>query len=88
MVEWYHLGLYIGLPTGELDNIRYNPTLRSPAQFRTEMLSIWMTKLPGPSWSRVVQAVADIGRESLAQRIALKYGESTVRQYWCKLAPV
>ena len=78
--EWYHLGLYVGLSAPELDSIKSDLTLRRPAEFRTKVLSTWTEKLPGPSWSCVVQAVADIGRESLAQKIALKYGKSTLMQ--------
>ena len=73
--DWYSLGVYIGLSAGELDNIKYDLTLRSTEQFRLQVLTTWMKKLPGPSWSRIVQAVADIGRGRLARKIALKYGE-------------
>jgi len=37
-----------------------------------------MRKLPELSWSLTVLALMAVGRESLAQKIALKYGEHAV----------
>ena len=81
--EWFSLGIHLDIPPAELDNIKYNITLRSPQEFRAEMFSVWMKKLPEPSWSRVVKALMKIGRESLAQKIALKYGKTIVWQKYC-----
>jgi len=74
--EWFILGLHLGILPAKLQSIKHDHTLRSPVQFRIEMLSEWMKKLPGPSWSHVVQALMAIGRESLAHKIALKYGKA------------
>ena len=76
--EWFGLGLHLGVPVADLQTIDYNPTLRSIPQFRTEMLIARMRKLPELSWSLTVLALMAVGRESLAQKIALKYGEHAV----------
>jgi len=73
--EWFGLGLHLGVPVADLQAVQYNPTLRSIPQFRTEMLTARMRKLPELSWSLTVLALMAVGRESLAQKIALKYGE-------------
>ena len=81
--EWFILGLHLDLPPPDLHSIKHNPTLRSTEEFRTEMLSKWMTKLPKPSWIRVVKALMEIGRETLAQKISLKYGKATRLLFLC-----
>ena len=73
--DWFGLGLHLDIPPPELYNIKHNITLRSPQEFRTEMFSVWMRKLPEPTWPRVVKALMEIGRERLAHKIALKYGK-------------
>ena len=78
--EWFSLGLYLGIPEAELTSIKHEPTLRSLQQLRTEMLTVWMRRLPVPSWSRVVKALMEIGRETLAHKIALKYGKTAYIQ--------
>ena len=74
--EWFGLGLHLGVPVTELQAIRYNPTLRSIPQFRMEMLTARIRMLPELSWSHTVLALMAVGRESLAHKIALKYGET------------
>ena len=76
--DWFGLGLYLDIPAEELHTIKNEPTLRRIQDFRTEMFSVWMKKLPEPSWSRVVKALIQIGRERLARKIALKYGKNNL----------
>ena len=76
--DWFGLGLHLDIPPDELHCIKYEPTLRRIQDFRTEMFSAWIKKLPEPSWSRVVKALMEIGREKLARKIALKYGKNSL----------
>ena len=76
--DWFGLGLYLDIPAEELHTIKYEPTLRRIQDFRTEMFSVWMKKLPEPTWPRVVKALMEIGRERLAHKIALKYGKTAL----------
>ena len=76
--DWFGLGLRLDIPAEELHTIKYEPALRRIQDFRTEMFSVWMKKLSEPSWSRVVKALMEIGRERLARKIALKYGENSL----------
>ena len=82
--DWFSLGLHLDIPKAKLDDIKLDPTLRSTQQLRTEMLSVWMQKLPGPSWCRVVKALMEIGKKKrLAHKIALKYGKTGVLKVLC-----
>ena len=72
--DWFRLGLHLDITSEKLCSIKNDLTLRSTTDFRTEMLLVWMKMLPGPSWSGVVKALMGIGRETLAHRIAHKYG--------------
>ena len=76
--DWFGLGVHLDIPPPELYNIKHNITLHSPQEFRTEMFSVWMRKLPEPTWPRVVKALMEIGRERLAHKIALKYGKTAL----------
>ena len=76
--NWYGLGLHLDIKPTELENIKYNDKLRSPVESRMEMLSVWMKKLPEPSWSRVVKALMEMGLERLARNIARKYGKTVL----------
>ena len=73
--DWFSLGLHLGVPPAKLYDIKHDLTLRSTQEFRTEMLSVWMRK-SGASWPHVVTALMVIGRETLAHKIALKYGKT------------
>ena len=72
--EWFRLGIYLDIPQTKLYDIKHDSALRCLQDFRTEMLSVWTKMLPGPSWSRVVKALMGVGRETLAHKIADKYG--------------
>ena len=43
---------------------------------KTEMLMTWLRQTMSASWSAVVRALVGIGMGALAQKIAMKYGES------------
>ena len=72
--EWFRLGLNLDIPSEKLQEINHNPTFREIQQFRTEMFCEWMKRQLEPSWSHVVTALMKIERESLAHKVALKYG--------------
>ena len=72
--DWFRLGLNLDVPSEKIQEINHNPTFREIQQFRTEMFCEWMKRQLEPSWSHVVTALMKIGRESLAHKLALKYG--------------
>ena len=76
VVEWFGLGLHMGVPLADLRMIEYEPSLCRIHQRRMEMLTVRMRRLPKLSWSHTVQALVAVGRQGLAQDVARKYGET------------
>ena len=74
MADWFHLGLYLGVPDNELLSIeqyRHGHV----QQCRTDMLTWWLQRGAQPTWTRVVRALEGIKMEPLATKIATKYGQ-------------
>ena len=71
IVEWYQLGIQLGISGVQLKSIRCrNDDVRGR---RCEMLSMWLKITPQPTWAAIVNALAGIGRKNLADKMALKY---------------
>ena len=77
VVEWYQLGIYLDIPESDLEKIKYE-NQRNVTDCKCEMLSTWLRRNPQPTWATVVTTLTDIGRRSLAYKIALKYGRRVV----------
>ena len=73
--DWYRLGIHLDIPTAELDPIRYETNIQD---CKWKMFSVWVKKLLEPSWSPIVKALVEIGRERLAHKIAKKYGKTSL----------
>ena len=73
VVDWFHLGLYLGVPEHELLSI--DKSKRGDVkECRTGMLSWWLQSGTQRNWTSIVRAVEDIKMERLAGEIATKYG--------------
>ena len=81
--DWYGLGIHLGIPTAELDSIRYEPRLCRIQDQKREMFSVWMKELSEPSWCHIVKALKEIGQERLAHKISLKYGKRKYCTFQC-----
>ena len=73
VVDWFHLGLYLGVPDNELLSIEQYRR-GHVQQCRTDMLSWWLQHGAQPTWTRVVRALEGIEMEPLARKIATIYG--------------
>ena len=73
VVDWFHLGLYLGVPEHELLCIEQYQR-GHVQQCRTDMLTWWLQRGVQPTWTRVVRALEGIKMEPLARKIATKYG--------------
>lgn len=77
--SWQKIGVYIGLDSGELDNIKASPSLYADAPFSwlTAMLVKWMQLTPGNSHGgtnvatleHLKAAISDAGFEEVAHRL-------------------
>ena len=73
VVNWFHLGLSLGVPEHELLSI--DKSKRGDVKdCRTDMMMWWLQHGTQRRWTSVVRAVEGIKLESLARKIATKYG--------------
>ena len=75
VISWFQLGIYLDISPSELMKIRADHREKTDA-CKTEMLVTWLRQSTDASWSTVVRALVGIRMGSLAQKIAVKYGES------------
>lgn len=80
MTDWIHFGVFLGVAIRDLMGIRAGHA--SLLERKSEMLRVWMEGSTEPStWSGVVQALLDIGMQSLATDIAMKYSKLNCYKY-------
>ena len=75
VVSWFLLGIYLDVSDSELMKIRADHKEKTDA-CKTEMLVTWLRQTTDASWSMVVRALVGIKMRPLAQKVAVKYGES------------
>ena len=73
-VEWYDLGLQLGVENAELKVIQKN----NPGDLRAcrrEMFKAWLRINPSPSYQQLVEALQAVGEISEADYLCKKYGK-------------
>ena len=75
----FQLGIYLDISPPELMKIRADHRETEPC--KTETLVTWLRQSREDSWSTGVRALVGMRRGTLAQKVALKYGESQHRYY-------
>ena len=72
--DWKHVGLFLGLGLGRLNIIKADNPSDCQKCF-SEMIKVWLEQQvdPPPSWSAMVEALDDLGQNSLAQNLRDKY---------------
>ena len=73
VVDWFHLGLYLDIPSHELLSIEVE-RMKHVQRCRTDLLGWWLQHGTHLTWTSVVRAVERIKMEPLARKIATKYG--------------
>ena len=76
----YELGLELGVPESDLDDIEVD--YRYVADRRRETLRKWERIDERPSWSKLVRALVAINERRVARNIAEKYGILHSLKYW------
>ena len=77
----YELGLELGVPESDLDDIEVDYRF-SVADRRRETLRKWERIDERPSWSKLVRALVAINERRVARNIAEKYGILHSLKYW------
>ena len=75
VISWFQLGIYLEMSPSELMKIRADHREKTD-DCKTEMLVKWLRQTTDASWSTVVRALVGIRMGVLAQKVAVKYGES------------
>ena len=73
VVDWFHFGLYLGIPDHELLSIELQHQ-RHVQRSRTDMLRWWLQHGTERSWTSIVRALEGIKMQPLAKKIAIKHG--------------
>ena len=73
-VEWYNIGLQLGVEDAELKVIQQNYPRDSEACKR-EMFSAWLKKASSPSYQQLVEALRAVGENREANDLCKKYGK-------------
>ena len=73
-VEWYNIGLQLGVENAELKVIQQNNPRDSEACKR-EMFSTWLRKASSHSYQQVVEALQAVGENREANRLCKRYGK-------------
>ena len=71
--EWRKLGLYLGVRDYELDKIETTCPTEGYDGWKQETFSLWLRHTPNASWGDVVGALRQMGENTTAERIELKY---------------
>ena len=78
-VEWYDLGLQLGVENAELKVIQKN----NPGDLRArrrEMFEAWLRIAPNPSYQQLVEALLEVGEINEAGSLCKKYGKTMAVQ--------
>ena len=73
VIDWFLLGINLGLPEHELSKIRQNYAHQGIDQQRVEMLNLWLRCTPNATWEDVVRALEQMGENRVAENIREKY---------------
>ena len=73
VINWFLLGINLGLPKYELSKIQQNYASQGIDQQRLEMLDLWLQRTPNATWEDVVRALQQMGENRVAENIHEKY---------------
>ena len=71
--DWFILGLNLGVPYPLLKEVRSSYSVEGSGACKRETLVLWLQHTPSASWGDVVGALQQMGENSVAERIQLKY---------------
>jgi hypothetical protein len=72
--DWFELGVHLGVPDNKLREIEQDCLYGDAEECKMEMILLWR-QLTIPTWSALVNALAEIGQRKIALEIASKYSK-------------
>ena len=76
VTDWYMLGLYMGVPKNDLEDIQKQSSSKGSARCRAELFGVWMKRTPNASWELIAAALAKLGETVLAEKIRSRLASS------------
>ena len=77
MLDWYGVGLQLGIEETELDIIRKNSS--DAREQKREMFRAWLRQTEQPSYLQLARALFIAEETNLGRYVCKKYGECLVR---------
>ena len=71
--DWRKLGLNLGVQDYKLDQIERSRSAEGCDGWKRETFSLWLRRKSSASWQDVVGALQQMGENTVAERIELKY---------------
>lgn len=76
MTDWYSVGLKLGLPTVELDEIRYGG---SPREQKKKLAGVWLEAIQkqgeSPTWGKLCTILEELKMVRAVEIIDKRYSE-------------
>ena len=69
-VDWYSLGVTLGVHVSKLQEIR---TQGGPSQWKIDMFAFWLRSTPTASWNDITRALEKLDYRVLAAKLNSKY---------------
>ena len=79
VLDWYGVGLQLGIEETELDIIRKNPS--DAKEQKREMFRVWLRQTEQPSYLQLARALFIAEETNLGRHVCKKYGECLVRNH-------
>ena len=76
VINWYTLGLNLGLPKHELDKIECD--YQKNDRRKAEMLDLWLRRTPNATWNDVMRALEQMGENRVVENICKIHGEGMI----------
>ena len=77
VVNWYSLGVKLGLEDHELRTIEQNYRGDGSERCKHEVLSCWLRNTELPTWQAVADALCQVGEHKVAAKIQSKHCSSS-----------
>ena len=79
VLDWYGVGLQLGIEETELDIIRKNSS--DTKEQKREMFRVWLRQTKQPSYLQLARALFIAEETNLGRHVCKKYGECLVRNH-------
>ena len=69
LADWYMLGVFLKMPTKDLDDIEKRFSTAGLMRCKTALFTLWLQRNPNESWDQIAQALEKCNQIAMADRI-------------------